>query len=174
MHNLASTSIKSKHIIFDENSSSGSDDEETVPDKIQPLQTSSGGIKSADASQISRSLVKIRHEKSFGFEIKGNSTESGKHHLDSIEIGSAAHRAGLRSLDKLVKLNGIHVEHLNAEGLISVMESELKKNNRHLEIVVERGLKKDKKDMFDYLDEESEESDGDEGITQLKKRFKSK
>lgn len=154
-----------QHVIFD------SDDQDDETNEVQIVET---------PNFINMSLVKIRHEKSFGFEIKGDGTKKGHHYLDSIEVGTASHRAGVKRFDKIIKLNSVRVENMKIENLIGVMEGEIAKDNRRLELLIERKVTGDgygnENDIFkidENLNNTDSDSDEAEGFTSLKRRLKS-
>ncbi len=164
----------SKHIIFDDDSDDSTSEIICITEKPPP----------SEHSLLTCSLLKIRHEQSFGFEITGDLKKAGQHFLDSIEVGTAAHRAGLQRGDRIVRLNDVDVGGMNAAGLIGVMEAEVAKSGRQLELVVERtggerslpakgdifGLN----DTYDMdTDESSGENDSASGLAGLKKRLRS-
>jgi len=163
----------SKHIIFDDDSDDSTSEIICITEKPPP----------SEHSLLTCSLLKIRHEQSFGFEITGDLKKAGQHFLDSIEVGTAAHRAGLHRGDRIVRLNDGDVGGMNAAGLIGVMEAEVAKSGRQLELVVERtggerslpakgdifGLN----DTYDMDTDESGESDSAGGLAGLKKRLRS-
>lgn len=183
---------KQNHIKFD--SDEDIDEDSNILDITHSTEASQKAKTTAGVSgTIECSLIKIGHEKSFGFEVKGNSQHAGGHFLDSIEIGSPAHRSGIERLDKIVKLNGVDVADMNTVQLIGVMEREVRKFGRKINLVIERnhgrgacaktesksGLFKTDKNVAESDEESSSESDnGDKngqsksGISQIKKRLK--
>jgi C-terminal processing protease CtpA/Prc len=171
------------HIKFDSDDDSESATSFTSFEISQPTITS----KVAQTNLIECSLVKIGHEKSFGFEIKGDSKHPGGHFLDSIEIGSPAHRAGIHKFDKILKLNSVDVKNMNTIQLISVMEREVGKMQRKISLVIERTpgarVSEQKASLFKMEashndDQETSSGSDDEstqsstGISQIKKRLK--
>ncbi len=165
----------SKHIIFNDDS-----DDNSIID-VTPSKETNKILPVSNLSHLKCSLVKIRHEQSFGFEIKGDLKKSGQHYLDCIDVGSAAHRAGLQCGDKIIKLNEVDVSNMNATSLISVMETNVAKNGRQLDVVVERTADRSYKgdiftmnETYDMDTEESDDSQSYIGMAGLKKRLKSK
>ena len=149
-----------KHVIFD----SDDNDEE---------------VQETTANFLNFSLVKIRHEQSFGFEIQGDVVKKGQHYLDSIEIGTASHRAGIKRFDKIIKLNNVRVENMKIENLLRVMEGEITKDSRRLELLIERKVndkcQSNENDIFkidENLNESECDSDEAEGFSSLRKRLK--
>lgn len=88
------------------------------------------------------SLVKIRskREKSFGFELKGDSSDKGEHYVDNVEEDSPAGRVGLEKNDKIIKVNGIEVTHMNTNNLIDLLEYETELNDNKLNLVICREI----------------------------------
>lgn len=188
------SSSRQIHIKFD--SDEDVDEEHDILDITDSHPTSNpsskGAVETASVTRIECSLIKIGHEKSFGFEIKGNSQHAGGHFLDSIDIGSPAHRAGIERLDKMLKLNGLEVADMTTVQLIGVMEREVRKFGRKINLVIERAhgrsasvteskaglFKTDKKNVAESDEESSSGSDTDagsqtaSGISQIKKRLK--
>lgn len=191
---ISGSSSKQIHIKFD--SDEDAEEENDIKDITNAHEisknTSKAAVETERATRIECSLIKIGHEKSFGFEIKGNSQHAGGHFLDSIDIGSPAHRAGIERLDKMLQLNGVDVAGMTTVQLIGVMEREVRKFGRKINLVIERAygrgdrvtepkaglFKTDKKNVAESEEESSSESDTDagsqtsSGISQIKKRLK--
>ena len=154
-----------KHIRFDDNDDTTSDssDEEEEEDDIR---------SSTESNIFNLTLIKKLNKTTFGFQVRGDSNENGQHYVDFIENDSAAQHAGLKNQDKILKINGINVQHLNTKLLIDKLEKETKINNIRLNLTVTRLLPNQKNvtstkstPAFTYLNQ---------NYTNLKKRIRCK
>ncbi len=153
-----------KHIRFDDNDDTTSDSSDQEEDE---------DIRSSTESNVfNLTLNKKLNKTTFGFQVRGDSNENGQHYVDFIENDSAAQHAGLKNQDKILKINGINVEHLNTKLLIDKLEKETKINNIRLNLTVTRLVSKQKHatsskstPAFTYLNQ---------NYTNLKKRIRCK
>jgi C-terminal processing protease CtpA/Prc len=77
-------------------------------------------------------------EKSFGFQLMGNKNEEGNHYVSHVEPNSPSSRADLKSMDKIIKVNGFDVRNFTINELFDYLEYETSLNEYKLVLVVER------------------------------------
>ena len=124
--------MSNKHIYFD--------DEDEVESKGLGEEEPEMIHLSTQPARIECVLVKLKNEASFGFEINGQCNLGGKHYIDNIVPNSPACRAELRSLDKIISVNGINVASVNVDRVIEIIQRETPQGRRQLDLVVHRDL----------------------------------
>ncbi len=124
--------MSNKHIYFD-------DEDEVDLEVIDNEEVEMIHLRTQPA-RIECILVKLKHESSFGFEINGQCNHGGKHYIENIVPNSPACRAELRSLDKIISVNGINVTSVKVERLIEIIQRETRQGRRQLELVIHRDL----------------------------------
>ncbi|RNA18989.1 hypothetical protein BpHYR1_038870 [Brachionus plicatilis] len=115
-----------KHIRFDEDTDEEADQNDQLNKHEKKKET------------LNLNLVKIRskREKSFGFELQGNSNAKGEHYIGSVDEDSPAGRVGLEKNDIIIKVNGNDVTHMNTNNLIDLLEYETDLNDNKLNLVI--------------------------------------
>lgn len=146
--NLADKLLKKNHIRFEEESDSSSSDSDPeddllITEKNNNHKEEEEKLENKEKYEIKNltfNLVKNRSkkEKSFGFQLKGESSKNGEHYIDLIEPNTPSERVGLKKLDKILKVNGISVEKLNINNLFDLLEYETSLNDFKLNLVVRR------------------------------------
>lgn len=149
--------MPNKHIRFDEESSSSSSSSSASSSEDET------DLKQASSSKqvLQLTLTKRLNDESFGFEVRGDMNANGQHFVDSIKLNSAADRAGLIQNDKIIKINNLKVENLNAQLLINKLEAETKKNKYKLNLTIVRH----------HLADANKETSPNTSFLNLKKRF---
>lgn len=124
--NYSGNTMLNRHIRFDEDT----DEEVDLNDQLNK--------QDKKYETFNLNLVKIRskREKSFGFELQGNTNDKGEHFIDSVDEDSPAGRVGLQKYDKILKVNGIDVTHMNTNNLIDLLEYETELNENKLNILI--------------------------------------
>lgn len=130
---------KNRHVRFDDDGNIGQTDAQDNNDDdsksndciiIEPTASSNDYLR--------LSLVKLRPDESFGFELRGEERRRGENRVDLVDSDSAASRAGLKPGDKLLKVNQYRVDQLNINEMFSLIECEAGINSNRLDLEIAR------------------------------------
>ena len=139
----------------------------------KPIGSPSSSLKSNASSSNNKTICttcldvilvknKLKKEKSFGFQLRGDELVKGKHYIENVENNTAASRVGLKKYDKIVRINGVCVSEFFISQVIQQIEYETSLNDYKLHLSVQRGRSmgnsiSNEDDVFNYNNEGMED-----------------